>query len=132
MSIARTLGTVSALLMGAASPGHAQGGTPLTLPEGATPAMVTQGAAIFKGPGMCTVCHGADGRGGVGPNLTDSVWIHSKGSYEEIVQQITAGVPAKASKSGVPMPPKGGSSITAEQVKAVAAYVWTLSHSGAK
>ena len=29
---------------------------------------------------------------------------------------------------GAIMPPKGGSAITDDQVKAVAAYVWTLSH----
>ncbi len=64
--------------------------------------MVTQGASVFKGPGMCTVCHGIDGKGGIGPNLTDGTWLHSKGSYDEIVQQITTGVTAKQSKNGVP------------------------------
>jgi cytochrome c oxidase cbb3-type subunit 3 len=81
---------------------------------------------------MCTVCHGIDGRGGVGPNLTDGTWLHSKGSYSEIVQQITAGVPTKQSKSGIPMPPRGGSGISEAQVKDVAAYVWTLSHPAPK
>jgi mono/diheme cytochrome c family protein len=32
------------------------------------------------------------------------------------------------SKSGVPMPAKGGGSISDDDVKAVAAYVYTLSH----
>jgi hypothetical protein len=32
------------------------------------------------------------------------------------------------SKEGCPMPPRGGSSITDEEVKAVAAYVYSLSH----
>ncbi len=121
---------LAALLCGAASSIQAQEGT--ALPEGVTPAMVTQGASIFKGPGMCFACHGPAGKGMVGPNLTDSTWIHSKGSYQEIVQQITTGVPAKQSKSGVVMPPKGGSAITDAQVNAVAAYVWTLSHPTAK
>ncbi len=118
------------LLCGAA--GTAQGQANAALPEGVTPAMVTAGGSIFKGPGMCTVCHGIDGKGGVGPNLTDGTWIHSKGSYSEIVQQITTGVPTKQSKSGIPMPPKGGSGISDAQVKDVAAYVWTLSHPAAK
>jgi mono/diheme cytochrome c family protein len=122
----RTLG-LSILLVGLAAVGvQAQAST--ALPEGVTPSMVAQGASIFKGPGMCFACHGPAGKGMMGPNLTDSTWIHSKGSYQEIVQQITTGVPAKQSKSGVVMPPRGGSAITDEQVKQVAAYVWTLSH----
>jgi len=132
MTIYRVVGTAGALLFCAATNGQAQAQTQAPLPAGVTPAMVAQGASIFKGPGMCSICHGIDGRGGVGANLTDSTWLHSKGSYEEIVQQITTGVPQKESTNGVPMPPKGGSGINPDQVKAVAAYVWTLSHPGAQ
>jgi mono/diheme cytochrome c family protein len=132
MSIYCKLGAAAALLLCSGATGAAQAQTSGTLPEGVTPAMVTQGTSIFKGPGMCTVCHGIDGKGGVGANLTDGTWLHSKGSYEEIVQQITTGVPQKESSNGIPMPPKGGSSINEAQLKAVAAYVWTLSHPGAK
>ena len=132
MSTYRAIGAAAVLLGCAAASAGAQAQAPTPLPAGVTPAMVTQGASIFKGPGMCSVCHGIDGKGGVGPNLTDTTWIHSKGSYEEIVQQITTGVSTKESKSGIPMPPKGGSGISETQVKAVAAYVWTLSHPDAK
>ena len=118
------------LLCGAA--GNAQAQADAALPEGVTPAMISAGSSVFKGSGMCTVCHGIDGKGGVGPNLTDGTWIHSKGSYSEIVQQITTGVPTKQSKSGIPMPPRGGSGISEAQVKDVAAYVWTLSHPAPK
>jgi cytochrome c oxidase cbb3-type subunit III len=118
------------LLCGAA--GTVQAQADAALPDGVTPSMVSAGGSIFKGTGMCTVCHGIDGKGGVGPNLTDGTWIHSKGSYSEIVQQITTGVPTKQSKSGIPMPPKGGSGISEAQVKDVAAYVWTLSHPAPK
>jgi len=132
MSLYRELNAAAAFLLCGTAAAPVQAQASATLPEGVTPAMVTQGASIFKGQGMCTVCHGIDGKGGVGANLTDATWLHSKGSYEEIVQQITTGVPQKESSNGVPMPPKGGSSINADQVKAVAAYVWTLSHAGAK
>jgi mono/diheme cytochrome c family protein len=132
MSIYRKLGPAATFLICSAFAGAAQAQTPTTLPEGVTPAMVTQGASVFKGPGMCTVCHGIDGKGGIGPNLTDGTWLHSKGSYDEIVQQINTGVTSKQAKNGVPMPPKGGSAINETQVKAVAAYVWTLSHPGTK
>jgi mono/diheme cytochrome c family protein len=60
--------------------------------------------------------------------LTDTLWVQSNGTFSEIVQQIVSGVPQNRSKSGVMMPPRGGSSLNDEQVKAVAAYVWRLSH----
>ena len=120
-----------AILLCGAAGGH-QAQADAALPEGVTPAMVSAGGALFKGTGMCSVCHGIDGKGGVGANLTDGTWLHSQGSYQEIVQQITTGVPTKQSKSGIPMPPKGGSGISEAQVKDVAAYVWTLSHPAPK
>jgi mono/diheme cytochrome c family protein len=98
------------------------------LPAGVTPAMVDKGNQIFHKEGLCYACHGQDAKGLVGPNLTDDVWLHSKGSFEEIAAQVMKGVTKEESKSGVPMPSKGGSSITDDDVKAVAAYVWSLSH----
>jgi mono/diheme cytochrome c family protein len=43
------------------------------------------------------------------------------------VEKVIKGVPKEQSKSGIPMPPKGGSSIGEEEIKAVAAYVYSLS-----
>jgi len=121
----------AALLWGGGwqSEAHAQAGQPL--PAGVTTSMVKEGATIFTGQGTCFVCHGPDAKGRIGPNLTDQTWLHSQGSYEQIVQQIKTGVPPTQSVSGVVMPPKGGSDISETQVKAVAAYVWTLSHPSA-
>jgi mono/diheme cytochrome c family protein len=91
--------------------------------------MVTDGAALFKGAGLCSACHGADAKGlpSLGPDLTDAKWLHSKGTYDEIVKQVALGVAADKSTTGMIMPPKGGSAITDAQVKAVAAYVWSVS-----
>lgn len=96
------------------------------LPPGVTPAMVTQGKKIFTGKGLCVACHGDAGKGGIAPSLRDSVWIHSKGSYEDIVAQVRNGVPAESSATKVVMPPRGGSSISDAELAAVAAYVWSL------
>jgi mono/diheme cytochrome c family protein len=93
-----------------------------------SPEMVAKGDALFHGSANCYACHGSKGEGLVGPNLTDAEWLHSKGSYEEIVAQIHAGVPKDSSKSGVPMPPKGGATLTDDDVKAIAAYVHSLGH----
>jgi mono/diheme cytochrome c family protein len=97
-------------------------------PAAVTPAAITQGDSIFHSKGNCYACHGANAQGAVGPNLTDAEWIHSDGSYDAIVKQITTGVPKEESKSGIPMAPKGGSTITDDEVKAVAAYVYSLGH----
>lgn len=99
-----------------------------SLPAGVTAAMITDGQKIYAGPGLCSACHGPQAKGinGLGPNLTDAEWLHSDGTYEALVAQVTAGVPASKSKSGVAMPPKGGSPLTEAQIRAVAAYVWSL------
>ncbi len=95
--------------------------------EGPASALVARGDAVFHGPGNCYACHGSKGEGLVGPNLRDSEWIHSKGTLEEIEAQIVHGVPKEESKSGIPMPPKGGATISDEDIKACAAYVYSLS-----
>ncbi len=64
----------------------------------------------------------------MGPNLTDSEWIHSKGTFEEIVAQVTSGITKEKAKTGIPMPPEGGGNLSDDDVKAVAAYVYSLSH----
>jgi mono/diheme cytochrome c family protein len=102
----------------------------MDLPEGVTPAMVAEGETIFMGPGICYTCHTQGGVGGpLAPDLTDDVWLNIDGSYDAIVQTVTNGVPEPKEHPGL-MLPKGGSSITDEQVRAVAAYVWSLSHGG--
>ena len=106
----------------AARPAQAQ------TPASVTPAAIAQGDSIFHTSGNCYACHGANAQGAVGPNLTDAEWLHSDGSYDAILKQIMIGVTQAESKTGIMMPPKGGSSITDDQAKAVAAYVYSLSH----
>ena len=116
---------VAALTCIAAAPAAAQE----KLPAGVTPAMIAKGKTIFTSTGLCFACHGMDAKGSVGPNLTDGTWIHGKGTYPEIVQIVTTGIPVAETKTGKgAMPPKGGSQISEDDVKAVAAYVWSLSH----
>lgn len=98
-----------------------------SLPPGVTPALVDQGRALFQGEALCFTCHGADATGVVGPNLTDSQWLHAKGSYLTILQQILVGVPGDRSRTGIEMPPRGGAPLSDRDVQAVAAYVWALS-----
>ena len=106
-------------------------GTSQELPEGVTMAMVNQGKTVFEGAGICATCHGPAGAGipNLGGDLTDGEWLHSDGSFEGIVETVRNGVTAQASSSGVPMPARGGTNISDDQLRATAAYVWTLSKS---
>jgi cbb3-type cytochrome c oxidase subunit III len=117
-------GLVLALQAGAFGTAAAQDAAPAAV----TPEAIAKGDTIFHKSGLCYACHGSNAQGAVGPNLTDAEWIHGDGSYDMIVSTVTKGVPKEESKTGIPMPPKGGSSITDDEVKAVAAYVYSLSH----
>ena len=125
MSYRTRLGLVVAAL---ALVGAGQAAAQEAAPAGVTAAAIAKGDTIYHKAGLCYACHGSNAEGAVGPNLTDAEWLHGDGSYDMIVATVTAGVPADKAKKGIPMPPKGGSSITEEEIKAVAAYVYSLSH----
>lgn len=96
-----------------------------------TPSMVALGDAIYHGrvgSALCYVCHGQSAHGTPkGPSLTDTTWLHGDGSYESIVAIITAGV-WESTVHRNPMLPGGGTEPNREQVRALAAYVYSLSH----
>ena len=98
------------------------------LPDGVTEELIAEGKSVFGGAGICMVCHGPEGKGvaNLGADLADDEWLHSDGTYAGILATIETGVPADKSSNGSVMPPKGGGSISDEQLKAVAAYVWSL------
>lgn len=93
-------------------------------------AQVSAGAEIFHVSGPCHVCHGEDGRGArdVGPDLSDQEWWNSDGSWGGIENTIVAGVTEAESHNswGAVMPARGGADLDDDEVRAVAAYVWTL------
>ena len=110
--------------------GGGAGATPTLPPDiappGVTQAMVEEGQQLFGT--VCSACHGAGGVGSpAGPVLNDQEWIHISGSYDEIVSIIQSGVPAPRQFPAA-MPPLGGGNFTPEQVRALAAYVFALSH----
>ena len=93
--------------------------------------MVALGDRIYHGQvggAACVGCHGATGMGSpLGPSLTGKKWLWSDGSYAGIAKTITDGV-MQPKQYRSPMPPMGGAQLTADQVSALAAYVWSLSH----
>lgn len=56
------------------------------------PENIQNGQEIYMS--NCAACHGPEGGGGVGPNLTDNYWIHG-GSIRDIFSTIKNGVPQK-------------------------------------
>jgi mono/diheme cytochrome c family protein len=101
------------------------------MPAGITPASIAIGDSIYASGG-CQRCHGVKGVGAQnGPSLVAGAWLHSTGKYEEIVTTITNGVPRTALKDQTrrfPMNPRGGPmNLDDDQVKAVAAYVYSIS-----
>ena len=111
--------------------GHADATARLPVPAGATKEMVALGDRIFHGQvggATCTGCHGGDAKGTpLGPDLTDTQWLWGDGSYAAITKIINSGVP-QPKQYRSPMPPMGGTQLTSEQVSALAAYIWAVSH----
>lgn len=100
---------------------------PASLPPGVTAAMVARGEEVYES--VCAPCHGPEGAGTqLGPALDDSEWIGTGGTLDTLASVIRVGV-ADPDSFPVPMPPLP-ESFTAEQLQAVAAYVYTLSHNG--
>jgi cytochrome c oxidase cbb3-type subunit 3 len=64
------------------------------------PAFVLAGANTFKT--TCVSCHGAELKGGVGPNLVDTTWIHGNTPLQ-VLATIENGVPAKGMPAWGPL-----------------------------
>ncbi len=102
------------------------------VPDSITPERVLAGSVTFNG-GSCIVCHAVAGRGSGrwAPDLSDGEWLHSEGDFDGIWATIYWGVKKEDFKATKPrrfeMHPKGGMPIEWEQVRELAAYVWTIS-----
>jgi mono/diheme cytochrome c family protein len=99
------------------------------LPEGVTPEMVAQGQEIFN-TNICWSCHQQNAVGGpLAPALNDTTWINVDGSYDAIIGVIKSGV-AHPTRYDSPMPAMGGAQLTEDQIRSLAAYVYSISHGG--
>ncbi len=79
-------------------------------------ATVAAGREVFAH--RCSPCHGENAEGRVGPSLTDSTWLYG-GDTKSVLQSVREGRP-----KGMP---KWKSELNDEQIKAVVAYVISLS-----
>ncbi|GGB81711.1 cbb3-type cytochrome c oxidase N-terminal domain-containing protein [Dyadobacter sediminis] len=80
------------------------------------PAIVSEGKKTFQE--KCSACHGMDGGGTVGPNLTDNYWLHGTG-IKNIFKTIKYGVPEKGMISWEKQ-------LSPTDIQKVASYVMTL------
>jgi cytochrome c oxidase cbb3-type subunit 3 len=83
------------------------------------PATLALGKEVFVS--TCAACHKADGGGNIGPNLTDSYWIHGN-KPTDIYKTVTDGVPAKGMPTWTPV-------LGEQRVEAVVAYVISIEDS---
>lgn len=72
------------------------------------------GGSIYQE--KCASCHGKNGEGQIGPNLTDDYWIHGDGTLVSLMPVVSDGVPDKG------MPP-WGSMLSRDELMQVVAYV---------
>ncbi len=83
---------------------------------------LTDAASIRSGKEIfvknCVSCHGVQGQGGIGPNLTDDYWLHGAG-ISHIANTITKGVPSKGMITwrGV---------LSKKQIQQVSSFILTL------
>lgn len=77
---------------------------------------LASGKEIFLS--KCSACHGQQGEGGVGPNLTDKYWIHG-GDVPSIFKTVKYGVP---SKGMIPW----ASQLGPKEMQEVSSYIYTL------
>ncbi len=97
------------------------------MPPGVTDSLIERGAVVYRGSARCDMCHGADARGtDDGPDLTDDKWLRGNGTFDEIVERVRYGVPRRDAKTDKPMPMRGWEPVSDDDVRAVAAYVWSL------
>ncbi len=93
---------------------------PVTTDSTATTAQpvvsIDAGKATFKR--LCAVCHGQNGEGLVGPNMTDEYWIHG-GSLDDMTKIVVNGVIEKGMISFK-------SQLNTKQIRDVVSYIETL------
>lgn len=80
------------------------------------PSVLAMGTTVYSA--YCAACHGPDGGGVIGPNLTDNAWIHG-GTPAAIYATVHDGVLAKGM-------PAWSQSLKPDEVTAVVAYVISL------
>ena len=78
---------------------------------------IAAGKGIFDT--RCMPCHGDKGQGVVGPNLTDTSWIHGDGKLADIYKVVSEGVAVKGM-------PEWRKQLSQKEVMQVVAFIGTI------
>ncbi len=107
-------------------------GSKVASAENITPEMIEQGRALFhasggEGASSCSMCHGDAGEGSAsGPELRSGNYRNVTGTYSSIIDVVTIGIAEPKQFTGIAMPAMGGADMSEEEIRAVAAYTYTL------
>jgi mono/diheme cytochrome c family protein len=95
----------------------------LPVPTGFSREQIVHGDRVFHGEaanGQCSVCHGIDGKGTPnGNDLTAGMFVWSDGSVKELKRTVM---------HNMSVAPRMDGDLTPDDVDAVSAYVWAISH----
>lgn len=114
MAVARAIQAYN--LGGGATGTTAAAAAPVVEQPSSDEAVLAKGREIFKV--NCVVCHGQNGEGLIGPNLTDAYWIHGP-TFADNLHTIREGVPAKGMITWKNL-------MKQDDMRAVASYIYTL------
>lgn len=84
-----------------------------------TPEEIKKGEEVYTN--NCFACHLENGKGDIGPNLTDEYWLWAKGTPESIFPVVFNGVP----DNGMPT---WSETLSRDEIYQVVAYIQTLHH----
>jgi cytochrome c oxidase cbb3-type subunit 3 len=82
-----------------------------------SPEQIAKGREKFVA--LCVSCHGNEGQGGIGPNLTDNYWLHGRGELADIEKTVRGGVLEKGM-------PAWGTVLKSDEVVQVVAFVKSI------
>lgn len=80
------------------------------------PAVLEAGGDVFVR--ACSSCHGRDGEGLVGPNLTDAYWLHGN-SPEDLFKAVELGFPGRGMQAW-------GKVLGVDQTREVVVFLWSI------
>ncbi|MGE0762570.1 MAG: cbb3-type cytochrome c oxidase N-terminal domain-containing protein [Bdellovibrionales bacterium] len=83
----------------------------------ASGALAAQGKSVYVA--KCAACHGAEGQGLIGPNLTDDHWLNGRGGFVDVAKVVRQGVLDKGM-------PAWETQVSADELKQVVVYVVSL------
>jgi mono/diheme cytochrome c family protein len=101
-------------------------------PAAATPENIQKGQELFTSA-KCVSCHGegGKGKGSMTADMTTGEWKFAEGgSFDALVKVIKEGLTKEQTGGKIAMPAAASRNLTDDQVTALAAYTWSLSHQG--